>query len=345
LATLRDVADRVGVHPSTVSRALDPTTAHRVSVETRERVQSVAAEMDFMLDTTASGLRRGRSHTIGVIVPDLGNPYVAPTVRGIENSLESRGCMTFVTETQDDSARTERVVETMIARRVDAIITLAARRGDEEILRRARESVPIVLAIRDLPGAGYPGVIGDDERGGRIAADHLIDNGHTRLAQLHGNSAIWSFVRRGEGFVARATERGAEVTTSREAVAPSIDEGFALMESILESGPAPTAVFAHNDLLALGAIDAIRRRGLDVPSDISVIGYNDNPLTTHTDPPLTTVAMSGYELGRFSAEMALSTIEDPSRKPNMLSLLPHLVERESVAPAPETGGVVRGHAS
>jgi LacI family transcriptional regulator len=112
---------------------------------------------------------------------------------------------------------------------------------------------------------------------------------------------------------------------------PSIAEGHALMSELLAGADVPTAVFAHNDLLALGAIDAVTEAGMRCPADVSVIGYNDNPLTSHTRPPLTTIAMEGYDLGRFAAEMALSTIEDPARPPRLVSLQPRLVERASVA--------------
>lgn len=332
MATLRDVADLVGVHPSTVSRALDPRSASLVSEATRDRVRKAADELGFQVDTVASGLRRGRTQTIGVVVPDLSNPYAAPMIRGIENSLDSRNYMALITETQDDQSRARRVFDALLGRRVDAVITLASRSGDEALLRRVAKRVPVVLAIRDLTGSGLPGVVGDEERGGRIAADHLIDMGHTRVAQLHGPLDVTSFVHRGAGFSSRVAERGATLvdftTTAR---APTIEEGRTCMAQLLaHPGERPTAVFAHNDLMAVGAIEAITDAGLNCPQDISVLGYNDAPLTGYTDPPLSTIALPGYELGRFAAEMALSFVEDPTREAHVLSLPPRLVPRASV---------------
>lgn len=337
MTTLRDVADRVGVHPSTVSRALDPRSSSLVSEGTREKVRQAADELGFQVDAVASGLRRGRTQTIGVVVPDLSNPYAAPIVRGIENSLESRNYMALITETQDDQGRARRVLDALLGRRVDALITLASRTGDDALLRRASKRVPVVLAIRDLPGSGLPGVVGDEERGGRIAADYLIDMGHTRLAQLLGPSDINTFVLRGHGFAARAAERSATLADFTTAArAPTIDEGHTCMAQLLaQHGPRPTAVFAHNDLMALGAIEAITDAGLHCPEDISVMGYNDAPLTAYTDPPLSTIALPAYELGRFAAEMALSFIEDPNRPAHVLSLPPRLVPRESVRRLPD----------
>jgi LacI family transcriptional regulator len=332
VTTLRDVADIVGVHPSTVSRALDPASANLVSEKTRARVQAVADELGFQPDAVASGLRRGRSQTLGVVVPDLGNPYAAPMIRGIENSLESRGYLAFITETQDEHARARRIFEHLLSRRVDAIICLSARAGDASILRRAARKVPVVLAVRDLPESGLPGVVGDDERGGRLAADHLLAQGHRAVSQLRGPESIHTFVLRGTGFSSRIREEGlAPIEIEAFAQAPTVDEGHAVMTRLLAThGPRPTAVFAHNDLIALGAIAAIREAGLDCPRDISVIGYNDAPLTRFTDPPLTTIALPQYEIGRFAAEVALSLIEHPDRQSHVLTLPPRLVVRESV---------------
>jgi LacI family transcriptional regulator len=264
----------------------------------------------------------------------LGNPFIAPTVRGIENSLESRGYLTFIAETQDDQARASRIFNNLISRRVDAVITLASRMGDEAILKRAAKKVPVILGIRDVPGSGLPGVVGDDERGGRMAADHLLENGHRVLAQLLGPPDISTFEQRALAFRTRVIESGATlVPFSNYATAPTIDEGRRVMALLLaQPGPRPTAVFAHNDLLALGAVEAIQSARLSCPHDISIIGYNDSPLTDHTNPPLTTIAMPGYELGRFAAEMALSFIEDNFRPAHVLSLPPRLVPRGSVVP-------------
>jgi LacI family transcriptional regulator len=332
MATLRDVASRVGVHPSTVSRALDPRTANLVSEATRARVRQAADDLGFQVDAVASGLRRGHTSTLGVIVPDLGNPYVAPTVRGIENTLESRGYLTFITESQDDQDRASRIFNHLISRRVDAIITLASRTGDAEILLRAARKVPVVIALRDVPSSGLPGVVGDDEQGGRIAADHLLANGHMVVAQLRGPSDVHAFSQRALGFATRVNESGGTLVPFDDcATAPTVAEGQSVMALLLANpGPRPTAVFAHNDLMALGAIEAMNLAGLSCPRDISVIGYNDAPLTAFTNPPLTTIAVPGFEVGRFAAEMALSFIEDRTRPPHKISLPPYLVARASV---------------
>ncbi|MEN3358172.1 MAG: LacI family transcriptional regulator [Mycobacteriales bacterium] len=337
--TLRYIAEKTGVHPSTVSRALDPARASLVHPGTRELVQTVADSLGYRPNALASGLRRGRTNTFGVVVVDLGNPFVAPVIRGIENNLESRGFMALIAETQDEPARLGRALDHLRSRKVDAIITTAARAGDEAVLRRVGRTIPTVLAVRHLAGSGLPAVTHDDTLGGRLAAEHLISVGCRRLAQLPGPVAISSFVDRGAGFGAAADRHGTPVLPAGDHGArPDIPEGERLMELLLAAGDEPPdGVFAHNDQMAIGALAALRRRGLRCPEDVRLIGYNDSPLTAYTAPPLSTIRLPGYELGRIAGEVAVSLIEDPTRTVPPLSLPPVLIPRASSTglPAPQ----------
>ncbi len=320
-----------GVHPSTVSRALDRDRSALVSEETRVRVRAVAEELGYRGDAVASGLRRGRTNTFGVVVADLGNPFFAPVLRGIENHLEGRSLMALVAETRDDHARMSRVIDNLLARRIDAIIVTGARHGDERVLRRAQEQVPVVLAVRHLPGAGIPAVTHDDERGGRLAAEHLLQLGHRRIAQLSGPSDVSSFVERGTGFRDRLDGSGAVLIEPDDTAAhPVLAEGRRLMELLLaEPTQMPTAIFAHNDLMAFGALEALGKQGLSCPKDVAVVGYNDTPMTAFTNPPITTIRLPGYELGRMAADTAVLLMEGRELSGTSLSLPPVLVPRDS----------------
>ncbi|TMB67614.1 MAG: LacI family transcriptional regulator [Chloroflexi bacterium] len=173
VATLEDVARAAGVHYSTVSRALDPNKVWRVNVVTRKHVQAVARRMGYQRDMVASGLKRGRTHTVAVVVADLGNPFIAPVLRGIANRLEQAGFMSMISDTQDDSARLERILNHLLSRRVDAIILTAAHLGDGPVLRRiSRQGTPVVLAVRNVPGIRLPACTDDDLLGGTLAARH-----------------------------------------------------------------------------------------------------------------------------------------------------------------------------
>ncbi len=329
--TLRDVAARAGVHFSTVSRALDPERATEVSVNTRERVRAIADELGYRGDSVASGLRRGRTFAIGVVVPDLSNPSFSPVIRGIENSLEGRGLMTLVAETQDSDARLRRVLESFRSRRIDAVIVAAGRHGDEPVLRKLAAEVPVVLAVRSLPGSGLPAVTHDDERGGRLAAEHLLQQGHRRIGHIVGPAGISSFHDRAAGFRAALRDGGAEVVEVAEtAVRPVLDEGRRLMDLFLtQHDDVPTAFFIHNDLMVFGALQALSKHGLSCPDDVALVGYNDTPMTEFTNPTITTVRLPTYALGRMAADTAVSLIEDDARSIPTLPLAPTLVPRAS----------------
>jgi len=335
IVTLEDVARAAGVHYSTVSRALDPDRAARVNAATRKQVEAVARRMGYRRDMVASGLKRGRTHTVAVVVADLSNPFIAPVLRGIANGLESAGLMSLIGETQDDPARLARMLEHLLSRRVDAIILTSARLGDRPILRRLiRQGIPLVLAVRNVPGIRLPACTNDEALGGRLAANHLLGLGHRRLAQLRGPSDIYSILARTEGFSKAVAAAGAvEVNAphATEAV-PSVDEGARLMSRLIDSKrPLPTAVFAHNDLLAIGALASLKERGLRCPEDISLIGYHDLPQVDRITPPLTTVREPKEELGRLAAEMTIAVLDGQAR-PQRQRLPPALIVRESTAP-------------
>lgn len=333
--TLRDIAERLNVHPSTVSRALDPEKASLVNGETRRRVQQLADELQYRPDAMAAGLRRQRSNTLGVVVADLANPYIAPVVRGIENCLETRSKMGLIAETQDSHERFGRVVDNMLRRQVEAIVTTAARTGDEAMLEQASQRVPVVLAVRHLPGSGLPTVTHDDTRGGRLAAQHLFEVAGPRLAELRGPVDISSFRERAQGFAEQVGALGAHlVEIDGVARRPVLSEGRRLMRELLHTAPdLPDGIFAHNDLMALGALEVLREERIRAPDDVRIMGYNNSPLTSHVDPPLSTLTLPGYEVGRLAADVAVNLIDEPGGRPPVLSLPPRLVVRRSTDPA------------
>jgi LacI family transcriptional regulator len=329
--TLKDVAAKAGVHTSTASRALDPSRRALVHQETVARVRAAAEQLGYRGDSIASGLRRGRTNTLGIVVADLGNPFIAPVVRGVEHQLEGRGLMALIAESRDDHARMARALDNLMARRADAVIVTGARRGDERALRKAQQVLPIVLAVRYLPGSGIPAITHDDVRGGQLAAEHLLEHGHQRIAQLAGPEDISSFRERGTGFRERLRAAGLDpIELEETARRPVVEEGRRLMDLLIaRSDVLPTAVFAQNDLLAFGVLQSLAAHGHTCPEDVAVVGYNDTMMTAFTDPPLTTVRLPGYELGRMAADTATLLIEDREQPRTSLTLPPVLVPRHS----------------
>jgi LacI family transcriptional regulator, galactose operon repressor len=337
IVTLEDIARAAGVHYSTVSRALDPATVRRVSVDTRKHVQAVAKRMGYQPDMVASGLKRGITNTVAVIAADLGNPNIAPVLRGIANELERAGLMSLISETQDDSGRLDRIINHLMSRRVDAIIMTAARTRDAPKLRRIRrQGIPLVLAVQNVPGIRLPSATNDDFLGGVLAAKHFLALGHRRVAQLRGPMDINSCFLRAQGFSKTIADAGAvEVVVQTTAPTGSPDEGSQMMGKLLDrKGPRPTGIFVHHDLMAFGALRAAEERGLLVPRDLSMIGYHNLPHVERIVPPLTSIRQPREELGRTAAEMLITMLKSPGRPPAPRRLAPELVVRHSTGPPP-----------
>jgi LacI family transcriptional regulator len=338
IVTLEDVARAAGVHYSTVSRALDPATVRRVSVDTRKHVQAVAKKMGYQPDMVAKGLKHGRTQTVAVIAGDLGNPNIAPVLRGIANELEKAGLMSLISETQDDSPRLQRILDHLMSRRVDAIIMTAARLKDAPTLRKIRrQGIPLVLAVQNVPGIRLPACTNDDYMGGVLAARHLLSLGHRRLAQLRGPMDINSCFLRAKGFSKTVADAGAvEVVVRSTAPKGSPEEGGLLMQELLDkNGARPTGIFAHHDLMAFGALTAAEERGLSCPRDLSMVGYHNLPYDDRVVPPLTSIRQPREELGRIAAEIIVAMLDSPGRPPVPRRMAPTLIVRQSTAPAPE----------
>lgn len=326
---LDDIAREVGVHPSTVSRALNPDRARLVKPDTRIAVEEAARRLGYRPDMVARGLQSGRTATVGVVVADLGNTFVTPIIHQLAAALETTGIMPVIAETQDDHGRFTRILDHMLGRRVDAIVTAAARLGDQEILEAAARLVPVVIAARPLPDSALVQVVHDDRAGGRLAAGHLAGLGHRRVAQLRGPLDVANFSAREVGFTEACRDLGIEeVRLDDTGARPVFEEGERLMEALLAGpGPRPTAVFAHNDLMALGGLAALHSQDLGVPEDMSMVGYNDLPAMDLVAPPLTTVRYPSNEIGRAAGELVIQLLA--GEEPEDVLLQPTLIVRSS----------------
>jgi LacI family transcriptional regulator, galactose operon repressor len=329
--TLFDVARLAGVHSSTVSRALDPEQRKRVKEPTRRLILDAAARLGYRPDLIARGLRNGRTATVGVVAADLGNTFVTPIIHGLTGAIEAAGMLPLISETQDDHERFAIILDHMLSRRVDAIVVIAARTGDEAILESIGKLVPVVVAGRPLGSTSLPQVMQDDYKGGQLVAEHFRALGHDLVAQLQGPTDVLNFPRRAAGFSERSEATGMkEIGLPGRASFPMIDDGQQLMHSLLERvGRFPTAVFAHNDNIAVGALSELRAARLRVPDDVSLAGYNDLPMVDQLSPPLTTVRYPSLEVGSAAGEMVRQLLAGES--PADICLEPNLIVRESTA--------------
>jgi LacI family transcriptional regulator len=331
--TLRDVARAAGVHPGTVSRALNPATEALVNEDTVRRVRAAAARLGYRPNPMARGLKTNRSYTVGVLVPDIQNPLFPPIIRGIDDRLAAAGYTPLIANTENDPQRERQDFEALRARQVDGFITATARLDHELLDAVAASGAPLVLVNRRVEDGGLPSAVADDREGARQAVAHLVALGHRRIAHLAGPQEISTGRGRLEGFEAAMAHAGLEVDPAlvRFARAFTEPEGARVCEELLAGDVGFTAVVAGNDLLALGCYDVLERRGLRCPHDLSVVGFNDMPFADRFHPPLTTVHIPHYELGAAAADLLLERLADPATSPRDVELQTRLVVRGSTA--------------
>jgi len=332
--TLKDVALQAGVHPGTASRALNVDTRELVNEETARRVLEAAAELGYRPNPIARGLKTSRSYTVGVLIPDLTNPLFPPIVRGIQDRLEEAAYTPLIANTDNDTDRERADFEAMRARHVDGLITATARRdrglppGLEDV------EMPIVLVNRRLEDGGRPSVVADDRAGVALAVEHLASLGHRRIAHLAGPQELSTGHLRLDGFHQAMAAAGLEVDPDLVLIGSAFveSEGERLCNELLERAPDVTAIFAGNDLMAIGCYDVFVERGINCPGDVSVVGYNDMPFVGWFDPPLTTVHLPHYKIGACAADLLLAQLRDPDTEPQQVMVDPELVVRGSTAP-------------
>jgi LacI family transcriptional regulator len=331
--TLRDVARVAGVHPATVSRALNEETRALVNQDTAKRVLKAAEELGYRPNPIARGLKTNRSYTIGVLVPDLTNPLFPPILRGIEDRLETAGYTPLTANTDNDPERELIDLQAMRARQVDGIIAATARRDHrlhDALLDAGLELVLVNRRQEELPVSS---ATADDTLGMRLAVEHLLSLGHTRIAHLAGPLDYSTGLDRHESFVETMRAAGAEHDPGLVLVAEAFTEaeGARLCGELIAGGRDFTAIAAANDLLALGCLDVFAESGLRCPDDVSVVGFNDMPFAARFQPPLTTIHIPHYEIGKAAGELMLERLQDADSPAREIRLEPHLVVRESTA--------------
>lgn len=330
---LRDVAAAANVHPSTASRALNLETRGRVNAKTVTRVLEAARSVGYQPNSLARSLRTSRTYTVGMLIPDLTNPLFPPIVKGIEDRLSQDGYTLVLANTNYDLEREHAIARVLVARQVDGFVLATARREYplvQELLDAGRR---VVLLNRTMEHAPVASVTGDEKAGIGLAIAHLVSLGHREIAYVGGDSEASTGLGRYQAFLAGLREQGLPLDPDLVAHARRFHEepGAAAFAELLDRGRRFTAVVTANDRLALGCYDVLRERGLRVPEDMSVTGYNDMQFADRFSPPLTTVRIPHYQLGVRAAQLMLEALDGNEWPPMTLTLAPTLVVRESTA--------------
>jgi LacI family transcriptional regulator len=322
------------VHPGTASRALDPALPDRVTAETRRKVEEAARELGYAPDPAARSLRTRRSGFVGLVVPDLTNPVIPPIVRGIEQVLWSAGLACLLADTDNDVEREAAVVTELQMRRCEGLIVSTATRQSAAVAALGGGQTPTVLVTRDIDAGTLPFVGADDASGVDRAVGHLTQLGHERIAHVTGPMDLSTTVVRARAF-REAMERrvGGEPAPILHGEAFTIPAGRRAADDLLRRRGDITAIAAGNDMIALGCYSALAEAGLRCPEDVSIVGHNDMPLASSLQPPLTTVAIPQYQIGREAGRTLLDRLSGEAPGAPRVLLDTELIVRGSTGPS------------
>jgi DNA-binding LacI/PurR family transcriptional regulator len=302
--SIYDVSREAGVSLGTVSRVLNNSPS--VGETTRERVEATIARLGYRPHPGARSLASGSTRSLAVLVPELSNPLFGEIAAAAQEAADAHEHTVLVYGTSGDPDRERRYIESMLEHRVDSLLLVRSSlaRDELEVLTESMTIVEIGLG-RQFPRSRVVGV--DEVKGARTAVEHLLDLGHTRIALIRGTDGDSGAADRARGFHDALAARGLRPSDELIATAPFGEQGGAdAMNAILDRAPEPpTAVFASTDLMALGAMSALMRRGHRIPDDISLVGYDDIRISEHLPVPLTTVRVPAIDLGREAVRLAI----------------------------------------
>lgn len=330
--TIYDVANHAGVSPSLVSLVLQNPV--RVSEKRREAVQAAISELGYRPSRAATTLASSRTKSVGLVIDDYRNLWFVDLLRGMESALTADGYRVMLADSRPGENRITDAVEGLLAMHIDGLV-IAAEPSPSML---AGTGVPTVVAgWRNGMPAGADLITNDDDGGGAMAADHLLGLGHARIGHLSGVGG--AAAHRRAGFAGRLQEAGADVRIAGESGGTSEEDGYASACWLLDRHPDTTAIFAANDTMALGAFGAIKARGLAVPSEISVIGYDNSTLAKSRYLELTSVDNRSDLVGVDVARALLARIENGALEPQRTLIEPALVVRGTTGP-PRLGSMI-----
>jgi LacI family transcriptional regulator len=340
--TLKELAARAGVHSSTVSRVVNQDPSLRIAAATRSRIEALLRETGYRPNGVARGLKLRQTLVLAVVIPDITNPFFGALFRAIEDGATPAGYQVLLCNTDGHPDRQRTHLDNLIARRVDGVILASSVLKDPAVRWLRHQRLPYVLVNRFSDEGMDPFVGSDDFAGARLATQHLLGRGHSRIGHLAGQLAVSTGVLRQRGFQAAMAEAGLDAGPELQPEAGFNEEGGQrAMEHLLTLKEPPTAVFAVTDMVAVGAYGVARRLGLRVPEDLAIAGYNDIPLASRLVPGLTTVHVPIHEVGSTAATLLLDQIQARHVTPETVLHRPELIVRGSTDPEAEGSDVRR----
>jgi len=326
--TIRDVAAHAGVSHQTVSRVIN--NSEQVSLETRERVKEVIKKLGYRPSRLAQSLVTQKTRTIGLVVADITNPFYFEVARGVQDTALAQGYNVFVCNTDDNPQGEQDVLTLLDSQEVDGVILSTASSSEAKLLRFAENYKPLVVINREIEHPKVSFVSVDICKGAKLAIEHLISRGHTRIAMLSHKGHVPDDVRRVAGY--RETLKAHHITPNAEwlvLASPNLTGGYEATQQLLKEHPEITAIFTYNDLMAIGALRGCYDMGLQVPQDCAVMGFDDIKFSTMAQPSLSSIRFDKYIVGHYAMIRLLDMIEAPEAVFEPIRLDVELVIRES----------------
>jgi len=326
--TLRMVAEKAGVSVNTASRAIN--NKPDINQETKKRIFKVAQELGYVRNNTAVALRTKKTGTIGVVIEDNRNPFYAEVLNGMEVAAREKNYHIILTNTQKDYKKEEEAINLLLAKRVDGLLIDPVQDRDDDINSLVEANIPFVVVGRDFENIELDAVYNDEVKGGFLATEYLIKKGHKRIALIDGFLYKSPAKGRLEGYKKALKKYGISMDDALVSVGDiDVKDGYERTKQMLEKDLDFTAIFAYNDMMAFGAMQAIREKGLRIPEDIGLVGYDDIPFCSLMDPALTTIRLKKQELGIESVKLLLSRINGNRKKAKKIRLDVDIIVRKT----------------
>jgi LacI family transcriptional regulator len=325
--SLRDVAKAAKVSVGTVSNVLNRPEV--VAPETLARVQATIKELGFVPNGFARHLRSGQSRTLGLIVPDVANPFFTEVARGVEDAASKRDYAVFLCNSDESATKEDRYINVLIQQQVRGVLITPADMKSDRLEAMRERGIAVTLLDREIKGRKQCSVSVDDVHGGQIAIEYLAGLGHKNIAWVCGPESIPQVADRGAGVAKAAKVAGAKIETIRVPLMNAA-KGEEAAKKILDLGVMPTAIFCANDLLALGVMRALLASKVRIPEQVSVLGYDNIEFAPSAAVPLSSIAQPSYQMGVTAADLLLNECEDgENHEHQQIRFQPQLVERAS----------------
>lgn len=334
MPTLKEVAKKAEVSITTVSRVINDSD--KVNVETRERVVKAMRTLGYQPNRVAQRLRgtKGRSKLLGLIIPDIQNQFYSNIVRGIEDVAYGKDYAVILCNSDENPNKERFYLDVLRSESVDGVILPPIQQYGKTIDGMIDSNIPLVCVDRKLAGESIDAVVVNNHKGAYSAVTHLIELGHRRIAIISSSPQFSSFQERQAGYEQALKDHGIDIDEGliSQGDPRSSKNAKQLTIALLKSEFPPTALFITNNLMTLGALEAINELDLKIPDDISIIGFDDMPWATAISPPLTVVRQPGYEMGRRAAELFFQRITEPDRESVQVMMETKLIFRQSTGP-------------